>query len=193
MVITNMQTLQAKHIHETTEVPSNVETCTEDGNTTYYTCECGKFFADADAKEEIAENSWVLPAHHELSETLEYNETHHYYPCTKCDYQEETAHEMSEWGAEYIGERTRSCDCGYQETEEQSVEEIDFTKNAYGANVYSMELSVADPTRMTATANALDFLLWNDNNNTKALHQINLPRIDFRKYGKVVAIFLYMM
>lgn len=187
LVVTNLQTLEAKHVHEMTEVPEKTETCTEDGNTTYYTCECGKFFADAEATQEIAENSWVLPAHHELSETLEYNETHHYYPCTKCDYQEETAHEMSEWGAEYIGERTRSCDCGYQETEEQSVEEIDFTKNAYGANVYSMELSVADPTRMTATANALDFLLWNDNNNTKALHQINLPRIDFRKYGKVVA------
>lgn len=38
-------------------------TCTEAGNSLYYTCqECGKYFLDADAKTEIKENSWVIPA-----------------------------------------------------------------------------------------------------------------------------------
>ena len=184
LVVTNMQTLEATHIHQTVEVPETAETCTTDGNTKYYTCDCGKFYADAEATQEIAESSWVLPKHHVLSETLEYNETHHYYACTKCDYKEETAHEMGGWVSDYIGEKTNSCTCGYVATAD-NVAEIDFTKNAYGANVYSMEFAVADSTRMAATEASLDFLLWNDNGNTKALHQINLPRIDFTKYGKV--------
>ena len=192
LVVTNMQTLEAKHIHETTEVPETVETCTEDGNTTYYTCECGKFFADAEATQEIAENSWILPAHHELSETLEYDETHHYYACEKCDYEERTAHKMSEWTADHIGEKTRSCDCGYQETAQQTAEEVDFTKNTYGASVYSFESQVEYADRIAeTTAKSLKYLLYHDNNVVKAVHKVLLPRIDFTKYGQVTINVLF--
>ncbi len=192
LVVTNMKTLEAKHIHETTEVPETVETCTEDGNTTYYTCDCGKFFADAEATQEIAENSWILPAHHVLSETLEYDETHHFYACTKCDYEERTAHEMGEWAADHIGEKKRDCDCGYQETAETDVAEIDFTKNLYGASVYSFEAQTEYADRITeTTANSLKYLLYHDNGVVKAAHKVLLPRIDFTKYGQVAVNVLF--
>ena len=187
MVITNMQTLAPKHIHETTEVAEQVETCTQDGNTAYYTCECGKFFADADATEEIAENSWVLPAHHTMSETLEYNGEYHFFSCEKCDYENQVPHTMQtvEDGLDCIGVDRTACECGY--AVETAVEDptIDFTANAYGANVFSLEAETAYADRTIATASTLKYLLYHDNGVVQALHKISLPRIDFTKYGEV--------
>ena len=38
-------------------------TCVSAGNFEYYTCsKCGKFFSDKDGKNEVEENSWILPA-----------------------------------------------------------------------------------------------------------------------------------
>ena len=34
--------------------------CQNGGNNAYYSCSCGKFYADANASTEIAENSWIL-------------------------------------------------------------------------------------------------------------------------------------
>jgi len=49
--------------HVVAETPAKAETCTEAGNSAYYTCSvCGKFFSDAEGTNEIAENSWVIPA-----------------------------------------------------------------------------------------------------------------------------------
>lgn len=186
LAVTNMQTLTAKHIHETTEVAETEETCTENGNTTYYTCTCGKFYADAEATQEIVENSWVLPAHHVLSETLEYNETHHYFACTVCDYKQETAHAMSDWVGTHIGEKTSTCDCGYVATADENVGEIDFTKSLYGAAVYSVEAQTEFADRITETSkNSIKYLLYHDNGVVKAAHKVMLPRIDFTKFGQV--------
>ena len=187
LVVANMQTLTPKHIHETTEVPEQLETCTQDGNTAYYTCACGKFFADVDATEEIAENSWVLPAHHTMSETLEYNEEYHYYACEKCDYENQVIHTMQkvEDGLDCIGVERTVCECGY--AVEMVVEDpiVDFTENAYGANVFSVEADTAYADRTIATASTLKYLLYHDNGVIQALHKISLPRIDFTKYGEV--------
>lgn len=52
------------HGHLLTEHPATDATCA-DGNTAYWSCSdegCGKFFSDANAENEIAENSWVIPA-----------------------------------------------------------------------------------------------------------------------------------
>ena len=186
LVVTNMQTLTPKHIHETTEVAETEETCTENGNTTYYTCTCGKFYADAEATQEIAENSWVLPARHSLSETLEYNETHHYYACTACDYKEEAAHEMSAWVGSHIGEKTSNCACGYVATADENVDEIDFTKSLYGAAVYSVETQTEYADRITETSkNSIKYLMYHDNGVVQAVHKVMLPRIDFTKFGQV--------
>jgi len=47
--------------HDLIEHPANPATVSQDGNTAYWSCSrCGKFFSDANAKTEIAENSWIL-------------------------------------------------------------------------------------------------------------------------------------
>ncbi len=48
------------HSHNLTEHPAKEATCSEDGNLLYYSCECGKFFSDAEGTLEIGENSWLL-------------------------------------------------------------------------------------------------------------------------------------
>ncbi len=50
------------HTHVGTLVPAVPETCTEAGNSAYYTCTCSKFFSDSACTTEIAENSWVIAA-----------------------------------------------------------------------------------------------------------------------------------
>ena len=51
-----------KHTHNLTKVDEVKATCTSAGNTTYYTCDCGKYFSDAKGKTEIEKDSWVVPA-----------------------------------------------------------------------------------------------------------------------------------
>ena len=77
--------------HKLTEHPATDATCTTDGNTAYWSCSvCGKYFADADASEEIAENSWVIPAAHKLTEhpaaepTYESDGNTAYWSCSAC-------------------------------------------------------------------------------------------------------------
>lgn len=48
--------------HKLDETPAKEETCTEPGNSLYYTCQrCGKFFSDEGCQNEIEEGSWVIP------------------------------------------------------------------------------------------------------------------------------------
>jgi hypothetical protein len=80
------------HVHNLTYVPAAAADCTEDGNIEYWTCTCGKYFKDAEAKTEIALADTVLPAGHDIV-------THEgkpaapgiagyeaYETCTRCDY-----------------------------------------------------------------------------------------------------------
>lgn len=73
----------AKH----TLVPTKAvaETCTEDGNTAYWTCSvCGRFFSDAAGTEEIEKGSWVIKARgHHWDEEWHVNEdnTEHFHLC----------------------------------------------------------------------------------------------------------------
>lgn len=57
--------------HTLTKVGAKAATCTEVGNSEYYTCgTCGKFFSDKDGKNEIAKDSWVIKAlGHTLTKT----------------------------------------------------------------------------------------------------------------------------
>ena len=50
------------HTHTLTEVAAKAPTLTVAGNIAYYTCECGKYFSDAEGQNEIAEGSWILAA-----------------------------------------------------------------------------------------------------------------------------------
>ena len=77
--------------HTLTETPAKEATCTEDGNTAYYTCSvCKKYFSDAEGKEEIELSSTVIPAAHTLTETPAKEATctedgnTAYYTCSVC-------------------------------------------------------------------------------------------------------------
>ncbi|MBQ7604484.1 MAG: InlB B-repeat-containing protein [Clostridia bacterium] len=90
-------------------------TCTEAGNSAYWSCSvCGKFFGDANGKNEIAEDSWIIPA---------------------------KGHSFGDWSVTKeptcteAGEKTRVCsECGETETE------------TIAASGHSYVVSVIDPT-----------------------------------------------
>ncbi|MBQ7339938.1 MAG: hypothetical protein IJW43_03665 [Clostridia bacterium] len=48
------------HEHELTKTSAVSATCETNGNSEYYTCECGKYFSDAEGKNEIAKDSWII-------------------------------------------------------------------------------------------------------------------------------------
>ncbi|MBO4450717.1 MAG: hypothetical protein J5777_09025 [Clostridiales bacterium] len=51
--------------HKLQHTKAKAETCTEDGNSEYWTCTvCGKFFADSKGETEIKKDSWIIPAAH---------------------------------------------------------------------------------------------------------------------------------
>ena len=57
--------------HSLTKTEAKEPTCTEDGNSEYWTCSvCGKFFSDENGENEIAKDSWVIEAKgHSLTKT----------------------------------------------------------------------------------------------------------------------------
>lgn len=79
--------------HKLTKAPAKAATCTEPGNSEYYTCAtCGKFFSDKDGKTEIAKDSWVIAAlGHKLTKTPAVTPTcaaggnNEYYTCSVCN------------------------------------------------------------------------------------------------------------
>lgn len=50
-----------KHQHTPIFVEAKAATCTEDGNKTYYRCECGKCFTDEACKHETTEAEQIIP------------------------------------------------------------------------------------------------------------------------------------
>ncbi len=54
--------------HDLTAHESHAETCTEAGDSAYWSCErCGKFYSDAEGTNEIENNGWIIPAHHTIT------------------------------------------------------------------------------------------------------------------------------
>ncbi|MCQ2439147.1 MAG: dockerin type I domain-containing protein [Oscillospiraceae bacterium] len=51
----------SEHIHSLIAHESVEATVEAEGSSTYWSCECGRFFADAEGAVEIAENSWIIP------------------------------------------------------------------------------------------------------------------------------------
>ena len=48
------------HVHALTPVSATPATCTENGNTAYYTCNCGQWFSDSEGNNLIADHSSVI-------------------------------------------------------------------------------------------------------------------------------------
>ena len=56
--------------HQLNKTEGKAATCTEAGNTEYWTCNiCGKYFSDEDGRQEISLVDTVIPAGHQLSKT----------------------------------------------------------------------------------------------------------------------------
>lgn len=96
------------HTHTLTKVDAVAETCTTDGNSLYYKCDCGKYFSDEKAETEIKKDSWIIAkTGHSFVDTWTYNETHHWkeancsHSTEKGNYAEHTLN-------------NNECDCGYK-------------------------------------------------------------------------------
>lgn len=50
------------HTHKLMKVDAASATFFENGNSEYYTCDCGKYFSDSEGKNEIRKDSWVIAA-----------------------------------------------------------------------------------------------------------------------------------
>ncbi len=81
--------------HNLSAVNEVAATCTTDGHRSYYKCTddgCGKYFADAEGKEELSEEDVVLhalghnPVHHEEKDvTCTEDGNAEYWGCSRCD------------------------------------------------------------------------------------------------------------
>ena len=71
------------HTHGLTFVPENAATCAKDGNRAYYTCTCGKWFADAEGTDEITDKtSVIIRAAGHTPSGWKSDETGHWKECT---------------------------------------------------------------------------------------------------------------
>lgn len=76
-----------EHEHNLSLVGSIDATCETSGNTQYYTCECGKYFSDENATEEIVEDSWIVPATgHDYVETEYFDNDHEFVKKSVCSH-----------------------------------------------------------------------------------------------------------
>lgn len=79
--------------HTLTPHAAAAATCTEDGNSAYWSCSvCNKYFSDAAGENEIAENSWVIAASHQdvqhvaaVAPTTTENGNIEYWYCAACN------------------------------------------------------------------------------------------------------------
>ncbi len=96
-----------EHTHTLTKVEAVAATCETAGNSEHYTCDCGKYFSNADGTTEIAKDSWVISAKgHSFSNEWTYNETHHWKEAT-CAH----ATEQGEYAEHTL--TNNECACGY--------------------------------------------------------------------------------
>ena len=120
------------HTHNLTLVPAKAPTCTEKGNTAYYTCDgCDKWFEDATGASEITEKtSVILAATGHSASDWESDNTDHWKECTVvgCGViieDSKAAHTAGEWiidtpaTATTSGSKHKECTvCGYTMTTE---------------------------------------------------------------------------
>ena len=83
-VVCELSAASAEHSHTAlTFVPAKASTCTENGHAAYYTCTCGKYFADEKAAIEIAELRYIeFPLlNHRSAAEYSASALYHWYPC----------------------------------------------------------------------------------------------------------------
>ena len=122
------------HTNHLTATEAKAATCTEAGNTAYWSCDCGKYFSDANAENEIAENSWVVSA------------KNHAYG--------EATYTWSEDGKSCTATRVCGNDANHVETAEATIGSsvtTDSTCTAMGTTTYTATFSADWATTQTTT------------------------------------------
>lgn len=73
--------------HSLTETAAEASTCTEAGNSAYWTCgTCGKYFSDAEGENKIEKDSWISElAAHNYEGDWDITDEGHARKCTACD------------------------------------------------------------------------------------------------------------
>ncbi|MDD7772166.1 MAG: S-layer homology domain-containing protein, partial [Firmicutes bacterium] len=72
--------------HSLTKTEAKQPTCTEAGNSEYWTCDlCGKFFSDENGTTEIEKDSWLISATGHTPGEWEYDSNRHWRSCTVCE------------------------------------------------------------------------------------------------------------
>lgn len=147
------------HVHKTTKVEGHTATCTEAGQKTYYTCGCGKWFADAEGKTEITDKSSVALAalgHDWKAATCTAPKT-----CQRCGITEGAAigHTESAWKSNQ-DQHWKACTadgCGV-EIENSRGTHIDADKNGK-CDICGHAVAVVDPSS-PQTGDESQLLLW---------------------------------
>ncbi len=101
------------HANHLTEVPAKAATCTEDGNTEYFLCSCGKLFADGAAATEVtAADVTIKAAGHKWSEKYESDKSGHWHKCVVCSAVSAVEPHVSGGAATHLKAETCTV-CGY--------------------------------------------------------------------------------
>lgn len=85
LILYALWTDESSHTHTLTATAAKEPTCTEGGNIAYWYCaDCGKYFADENATQEITLADTVLaPAGHAFSAEWKTDENGHWHECTR--------------------------------------------------------------------------------------------------------------
>ena len=111
--------------HVLSHVGAVAATCETAGRAEYWVCTlngCGKVFADANGQQETTLDALTIPAlGHDRLAVYNYNSTHHWHPCSRCDdISDSVPHDYAGqaswyWDDFYAGQFTLTCSvCGAQ-------------------------------------------------------------------------------
>ena len=102
-----------EHKHDMLRVPAEAPTCTQDGNTAYYSCAgCKQYFSDAHGEKPISLSSTVVPALGHSFGAWKHNEAGgHSRVCNRCGETENVDHcSYGDWESDGAGRHNRYCD-----------------------------------------------------------------------------------
>lgn len=150
-------TVSTLHSHNLVAVNAKAPTCTEDGNIAYWQCsECGKYYSDENAINEIEAGSIVLPhSGHQYGAEWKYDSQYHWHECSidhnKTD---KTAHSFSwvidrEATKNSVGLKHEACICGAVRNENTEIPASetgsDSKENPSNSNEITLDNSKTSP------------------------------------------------
>lgn len=135
------------HTHFLTKVEAVAATCTANGNSEYYTCTCGKLFADNKAEQEIIDpDSVIIKAGHVFTEEWSYKtEEGHAHNCTKCvSHDTVQTHEFVGNTCKLCGYTKQSSGSHYKPVQKPVIEAGNGCKTELGINGTKVTITVEE-------------------------------------------------